>query len=86
METRFGDRLRTMRTRANLSQRDLEERTGINFRDISKIEQGVFLPTPDIERRIRDALNWTPEVDAALDALDGLSESHAGEAISEVIP
>ena len=69
MTPTFAERLRLMRAKAGLSQRDLEELTGINFRDISKIEQGIFLPTPNIERRLREALNWTPEVDEALDRI-----------------
>ena len=69
MNQTFADRLRMMRARAGLSQRELEERTGINFRDISKIEQGVFLPTPELERRLRRALDWTSELDRALDQI-----------------
>lgn len=69
MTQTFAERLRMMRAKAGLSQRELEELTGINFRDISKIEQGVFLPTPELERRLRQALDWNPELDQALDQL-----------------
>ncbi len=65
----FGARLRMLRVGAGLSQRELAAMVDLSASEISKLENGVYRPGIDIERRIRQALNWTPEVDEALDRI-----------------
>jgi transcriptional regulator with XRE-family HTH domain len=44
---RFGDRLRELRIRAHLTQRELAEKIGVDFSYLSKIENGVLPPPSD---------------------------------------
>lgn len=76
----YADRLRMMRARMNMSQRELSDETQVERSILSRLETGDILPSPDMDRRIRAALGWTPQVDAALDALAealGLCEQEA---------
>ena len=53
----FGDRLRSLRKEARLSQRDLAERVGVDFTYLSKIENGrVEPPSETVLKRIADEL------------------------------
>jgi transcriptional regulator with XRE-family HTH domain len=65
----FGTGLRVVRTARNMSQRQVYELTGIDPRYLSEMETGKILPSAEWDERIRQALGWTPAVDAALDAL-----------------
>lgn len=65
----FGARLRMLRAGAALSQRELAAMVDLSASEISKLENGVYRPGTDIERRLREALNWTAEVDEALDRI-----------------
>jgi transcriptional regulator with XRE-family HTH domain len=65
----FRSRMRLIRVARGMSQRDLQELASIDTRYLSEIESGKILPNPEWEQRIREALGWTPDVDAALDAL-----------------
>jgi len=74
LETRGGSmdfrvRLRTMRAVQGVSQRSLEKLTAIPNTYLSDFETGKSYPNADWDQRIREALGWTPEVDAALDQL-----------------
>ena len=54
----FGARLRELRKRAGLSQRELARRVGIDFTYLSKIESGAMPPPSEkILSRLADALN-----------------------------
>src|SRR6478609_3875851 len=46
--TRFGDLLRFLRRRAQLTQRDLSIAVGYNFAQICRLEQGHRLPDPAV--------------------------------------
>ena len=54
----FGKRLRELRKRASLTQRELADKVGINFTYLSKIESGAMPPpSKRILFRLADALN-----------------------------
>ena len=44
----FGERLRELRKQAGFSQRDLAERTDIDFTYLSKIENGIVEPPREV--------------------------------------
>jgi len=69
----FGSRLRTMRAARKLNQTELADRAMTTQFFISAIEVGKMLPTPDLEARLRKALDWDAEIDRAL-ALLGTKE------------
>ena len=48
--------VQTLRNEAGLSQKQLSEKTGISQANISKIENGHYIPSIDILKRIADAL------------------------------
>jgi len=73
---KYATKLRMMRSRANYSQRALGELIEVDFLDISKIEGG-WPPPPDVDRRIREALGWTDEIDTHLNAIGELAGSPA---------
>ena len=55
---RFGDRLRELRIRARLTQRELAEKIGVDFSYLSKIENGVLPPPSDrLILRLAETLN-----------------------------
>lgn len=86
----FRTRMRALRAVQGISQKGLAEQTGIPNTYLSDIETGKSFPNPEWEARIRAALGWTPEVDAALEALGAaLAEEgpsadsgQAGEAVA----
>lgn len=41
---KFGERIRELRKKAGMNQREVAERVGINFTYLSKIESGVMSP------------------------------------------
>lgn len=65
----LAQRMRQIRQLRNLTQEQLAEKTGIPNTYLSLMESGKVTPAGDWETRIREALNWTPDVDAKLDAL-----------------
>ena len=69
----FGSRLRTMRAARNLNQTELADKAMTTQFFVSVIEVGKMLPTPDLEARLRKALDWDAEIDRAL-ALLGTKE------------
>lgn len=56
---KFGERLRELRRRHGLSQRDLAVQVGVDFTYLSKIETGdsEFMPSEDLILRLAQALN-----------------------------
>jgi transcriptional regulator with XRE-family HTH domain len=65
----FATKMRAMRAMRDLSQRELAALTGIPNTYLSDLESGKTLPNPDWERRIRQALGWTPQADTAFTLL-----------------
>jgi len=65
----YAVRLRMMRARCNMTQRELSARTGVERSIISRLETGEIMPSPDMDANIRATLGWNASVDAALDAL-----------------
>ena len=56
--TEFGVRLRELRTKAGLSQRELADKVGINFTYLSKIESGTMPPPSEkVIMKLAEALN-----------------------------
>ena len=53
-------RLRGIRERAALTQRELAERAGVNYVQISRIERGDVEPYPSTVRKLAQALGVTP--------------------------
>lgn len=65
----FGEALRTLRGARNLTQAQLAEKALTARVFISYLETGRLLPTPDLEKRLRKALNWTALEDEAFKIL-----------------
>ena len=64
-----GRQIRRLRSIREMSLFDLQEKTGINYSWLSRIETGKVIPTADELARIREALAWTPELEEHLEAL-----------------
>ncbi len=54
-------KLKELRERKSLSQRDLEERSGVSHVTINRIERGVRKPWPKTVRKLSEALGVEPE-------------------------
>jgi len=67
----WGTRLRVLRALRDISQEDIAAATGLARVTISSYEVGRSLPSVESEHAIRQALGWTPEMDAALEKLGG---------------
>ena len=65
----IGLAMKLMRVVRGYSQGELGELVGCDQRDISKIENGIFLPTPELEAKIKKALGFQEAIDV-LDALE----------------
>lgn len=65
----FAEALRTLRLTRNLTQAELAEKALTSRVFISYLETGLLLPTPDLEKRLRKALNWTELEDEAFKIL-----------------
>jgi transcriptional regulator with XRE-family HTH domain len=78
---RFGKACKVLRLIRGMSQTRLGEIVGKHPMFISQMETEDWMPPADLETRIRVALGWTPEMDAALDVLAALpfSEGPEGE-------
>lgn len=67
----FGQRLKIMRLARNLTQGDVAGVLGESDRMIiSRVESGRLLPSECLERKLRIALAWGAEQDAALDVIE----------------
>jgi len=65
----FAVRMRTLRVAQGLMQAELGALTGVSQRIISLIETGKLLPAPELEQRLREALQWDKAVENALDII-----------------
>ena len=65
-----SERLKTLRTMRGLTQEELGQRAGIPNTQISLAESGKIVFAGEWDSRIREALGWTPDMDAKLDALN----------------
>lgn len=65
----FATKLRAMRALRDMSQQELAEVLEIDRRQISMLESGVMLPSPQLERQIRGALHWPEEAERAFEIL-----------------
>lgn len=65
----FGEDLKTMRTIRKLTQAQLADKAMTAQAFVSHIETGKMLATPDLEKRLRAALNWTALEDEAFKML-----------------
>ena len=65
----FAQNLRTMRATRNLTQAELADMAMTSRVFISHLESGKLLPGPDLEKRLRKALNWTELEDEAFEIL-----------------
>ena len=65
----FGTQMRILRRVRKMSQRDLGDLVGISRSYITGIELGIVNCTPEIEIRIRAAVNWPAQADEAFDIL-----------------
>jgi len=52
----LGQRVREIRLKNHLTQRDIRERCGLRRPYISRIENGYIIPTPPTLRKLADAL------------------------------
>ena len=59
----ISELVQTLRNEAGLSQKQLSEKTGISQANISKIENGHYLPSIEILKRIADGLGKRLVVD-----------------------
>lgn len=57
----IGKRIAACRKRQGLKQNEVEERAGISFNYLSKIENGVSIPSTEVIMRLTLALNTTPD-------------------------
>ncbi|GAH82122.1 unnamed protein product [marine sediment metagenome] len=65
----FGRDLRALRLTRNLTQAQLADKALTSRVFISHLETEQLLPTPDLEKRLRKALNWTELEDEAFKIL-----------------
>jgi len=61
----FAQNLKTMRAVRGLSQTELAEMAMTSRVFISHLETGKMLPSSDLKKRLREALNWTELEDEA---------------------
>jgi len=66
----FGRQLKTLRAARGLTQKGLAELASTSHVFISLIERGRLLPSPDLERRLREALRWGIYEDRAFEILE----------------
>jgi len=58
---RIGDRLKELRGRRILTQRELQELSGVHYTTIAKLEQNQAEARPSTIRKLAAALGVTPE-------------------------
>lgn len=67
----FATQMRIMRTVRRLKQADVSAITGLSLTELSFLETGKQLPSPDAERKIKIALRWPTCADKAFAILEG---------------
>lgn len=66
----FARNLRTMRAVRRCTQVNLARMASTTVRILIDLEAGRVLPTPALERQLREALDWTELEDKAFELLD----------------
>ena len=66
----FGFRMRLMRAVRDMSQIELSVYAAVNRDYLRRAEAGELELNDDAKERIRQALDWTPEVDETLERLE----------------
>lgn len=66
----FGTKVRVMRAVRQMTQGDLARASAIANFDLSRVETGKMLPSPQMERRIRLALRWPERAEEAFAILE----------------
>src|SRR5919197_202756 len=87
--TRFGDLLRFLRRRAQLTQRDLGIAVGYNYAQICRLEQGQRLPDGDMVAAVfvpALSLDEAPEWATRLIELAGAARPKRGAALVALPP
>jgi len=80
-EETFGQRIRELRLKKDLTQRDLAKRVDLDFTYLSKIENGKMSP-PSVTAIIRLAKQLEADEDELL-ALAGKAPARLGQALKE---
>lgn len=65
----YGTRMRVLRLLRNMTQDDLAIAAKTNRTHLWQAQSDAMIPNTDLDRRIREALGWTPAVDRAFNAL-----------------
>ena len=65
----FAKNLKTMRVIRGLTQAQLADKAFTSQAFVSHLETGKMLATPELELRLREALNWTELEDEAFKIL-----------------
>lgn len=78
----FGNKLKVMRALRGLSQERLAKLVDTRRVNIIQIEAGELIPGPDLESRIREALDWPADADEAFAILAGEGEPALTEVAS----
>lgn len=65
----FSSGLRVMRAARRLSQIELVVKSGVNRDYVAKAERGEMELSQESQLAIRQALDWSPEIDALLERI-----------------
>ena len=68
-----GQKLRTLRTMRGITQEELSKLTNIPTNYLSMMETGRVIPAGEWDFLLREALGWTPEMDARLDQIQEIA-------------
>ena len=77
--TTFGQRLKSLRLDAGLSQTQLGERAGMVYQAVAKIERGAVEPTWPTVLQLAEALGVTPDAFLGDDAAEGDDDDRGGD-------
>jgi len=69
MSENIGHKIKLIRQARRVSQLELAKITGIDNSRLSLIENDHVSPSERQLARIREALNWTPEIDELVEAI-----------------
>ena len=76
---KIGTRIAVVRRARKWTQRYLEVESDVTQQTLSNIESGYRPPIGTQEERIKAALNWNADIDAALDMLDAALRREAND-------
>lgn len=86
LKQRFGERIRFLRTVANLSQRQLAEKIGVSEVYVGKMERGKSSPSFDVIDRLCQALDTTPAIVFLFDEFEASPNAAATSASENSLP